>query len=39
VVTPDHRFGVQTGDLLLVTADGAVPLHTSPRGLLRLSSI
>ena len=37
VATPDHRFGVQTGDLLVVTADGAAPLHTSPRGLLRLA--
>jgi Xaa-Pro dipeptidase len=36
VVTPDHRYGVQTGALVVVTDDGAVPMHTVPRGLLRL---
>jgi Xaa-Pro aminopeptidase len=34
VVTPDERAGVQTGELLLVTADGAQRLHSYPRGLL-----
>jgi len=35
VATPDGRLGVQTGELLLVTADGAERLHTFPRGLVR----
>ena len=35
VGTPDGRLGVQTGELLLVTADGAERLHTFPRGLVR----
>lgn len=33
VVTPDGSLGVQTGELLLVTAGGAVRLHDYPRGL------
>lgn len=33
VVTPDERAGVQTGELLLVTEDGAERLHTAERGL------
>jgi Xaa-Pro aminopeptidase len=33
VVTPDETAGVQTGELLLVTADGAERLHAVPRGL------
>ncbi|MGH8963674.1 MAG: M24 family metallopeptidase [Jatrophihabitantaceae bacterium] len=33
----DHRFGVQTGELLLVTEDGAQRLHAFPRGLQRAS--
>jgi Xaa-Pro aminopeptidase len=37
VGTPDGRLGVQTGELLLVTADGAERLHTFPRGLVRAS--
>jgi Xaa-Pro dipeptidase len=37
VVTPDERAGVQTGELLLVTSDGAEPLHDYPRGLLRVA--
>ena len=33
VVTPDETAGVQTGELLLVTADGAERLHAVERGL------
>jgi Xaa-Pro aminopeptidase len=35
VITRDERAGVQTGELMLVTDDGAKPLHRYPRGLLR----
>ena len=35
VVTSDERAGVQTGELLLVTDDGARRLHSYERGLLR----
>ena len=35
VVTADETAGVQTGELLLVTEDGAEALHHVPRGLLR----
>jgi Xaa-Pro aminopeptidase len=38
VVTPDERAGVQTGELLLVTEDGAERLHSYERGLLRAPS-
>jgi Xaa-Pro aminopeptidase len=34
VVTPDETAGVQTGELLLVTADGAESMHDFERGLL-----
>jgi hypothetical protein len=34
VVTPDESAGVQTGELLLVTGDGAQRLHSYERGLL-----
>jgi Xaa-Pro aminopeptidase len=34
VVTPDETAGVQTGELLLVTADGAERLHAVDRGFL-----
>jgi Xaa-Pro dipeptidase len=37
VVTPDESAGVQTGELLLVTDDGAESLHDYPRGLLRVA--
>jgi Xaa-Pro aminopeptidase len=33
VVTRDERAGVQTGELLLVTGDGAERLHAFERGL------
>jgi Xaa-Pro aminopeptidase len=36
VVTPDETAGVQTGELIAVTADGAERLHDYERGLLRL---
>ena len=34
VVTIDESAGVQTGELLLVTEDGAESLHSFERGLL-----
>ncbi len=33
VITPDERSGVQTGELVVVTDDGAQSLHSIPRGL------
>ena len=36
VVTPDERAGVQTGELVAVTADGFERLHGVERGLLRV---
>jgi Xaa-Pro dipeptidase len=36
VVTPDERAGVQTGELVAVTSDGAERLHDYERGLLRI---
>jgi Xaa-Pro aminopeptidase len=33
VSRPDFRLGVQTGDLMLVTDDGAERLHSFPRGM------
>jgi Xaa-Pro aminopeptidase len=36
VVTPDGRAGVQTGELLHVTADGFERLHRAPRGFVRV---
>jgi Xaa-Pro aminopeptidase len=38
VVTPDLRLGVQTGELIVITDDGARSLHAAPRGLLRASA-
>lgn len=37
VVTPDERAGVQTGELVLVTDDGAERLHHVERGLGRIA--
>ncbi len=34
IVTPDERLGVQVGDLCVVTADGARPLHSYRRELV-----
>jgi Xaa-Pro aminopeptidase len=36
VVTPDESAGVQTGELVAVTADGGERLHDYKRGLLRI---
>jgi Xaa-Pro dipeptidase len=36
VVTPDESAGVQTGELIAVTRDGAERLHEYERGLLRI---
>jgi Xaa-Pro dipeptidase len=36
VVTPDETAGVQTGELVTVTANGAERLHDYERGLLRI---
>ena len=36
VVTPDGRAGVQSGELVHVTATGVERLHTAPRGLHRV---
>jgi Xaa-Pro dipeptidase len=36
VVTPDESAGVQTGELVAVTSDGAERLHDYERGLLRI---
>ena len=38
VVTPDLQLGVQTGGLVVITDDGARPLHHAPRGLLRATA-
>ena len=32
VVTPDHRAGVQCGELVLVTEGGVRHLHNAPAG-------
>jgi Xaa-Pro aminopeptidase len=34
VVTPDHRMGVQVGNMLRVTASGVESFHSEPRGIL-----
>jgi Xaa-Pro aminopeptidase len=36
VVTPDGKAGVQTGELVLITATGIEPLHAMPRGFMRV---
>jgi Xaa-Pro dipeptidase len=36
VVTPDERAGVQTDELVAVTADGFERLHCAERGLMRI---
>jgi hypothetical protein len=35
VVTPDHKAGVQVGELVRVTGDGFERLHTTARGFFR----
>jgi Xaa-Pro aminopeptidase len=37
VITNDERAGVQTGHLVVVTADGHRSLHDVPRGLIRIA--
>jgi Xaa-Pro aminopeptidase len=37
VITTDERAGVQTGHLVVVTADGHRSLHDVPRGLIRVA--
>ena len=37
VITTDERAGVQTGQLVVVTADGYRSLHDVPRGLVRVA--
>ena len=32
VVTRDHKAGVQTGEMVLVTRDGIERMHAVPRG-------
>ncbi len=36
VVTPDGKAGVQTGELVLITATGMESLHAVPRGFMRV---
>jgi Xaa-Pro dipeptidase len=36
VVTRDHKAGVQTGELVVITNDGIESLHAFPRGFLRV---
>jgi Xaa-Pro aminopeptidase len=36
VVTPDHKAGVQVGELIRVTKTGFERLHTAPRGFFRV---
>ncbi len=36
VVTPDGKAGVQTGEMVLITATGIEPLHAFPRGFVRI---
>jgi Xaa-Pro aminopeptidase len=36
VITLDRRAGVQTGELVVITANGAQSLHQSPRGFLQV---
>jgi len=36
VVTADGKAGVQTGELVLITATGIEPLHAMPRGFVRV---
>jgi hypothetical protein len=36
VVTPDGKAGVQTGEMVLITATGIEPFHHVPRGFVRV---
>jgi Xaa-Pro aminopeptidase len=37
VVTQDHKVGVQTGEMVLVTGTGIERMHAVPRGFVQLS--
>jgi Xaa-Pro aminopeptidase len=37
VVTPDHKAGVQTGEMVLITPTGIERMHQVPRGFVSLS--
>ena len=39
VITNDQRAGVQTGECVVITGDGAESLHDSPRGLRRVGRL
>ena len=36
VVTPDGKAGVQTGEMVLITATGIETFHAVPRGFVRV---
>ena len=36
VITPDNKAGVQTGEMMRITAIGAEPVHNYPRGMKRV---
>jgi Xaa-Pro aminopeptidase len=36
VITKDQKAGIQTGELVVITGNGAESLHTIPRGLLQV---
>jgi Xaa-Pro dipeptidase len=36
VITPDNKAGVQTGEMMRITATGAERVHAYPRGLERV---
>jgi Xaa-Pro dipeptidase len=36
VLTQDHRAGVQTGEMVLITKDGIERMHAMPRGFVVL---
>ena len=36
VVTPDGMAGVQTGEMVLITATGIETIHAVPRGFVRV---
>jgi len=38
VVTKDHKAGVQTGEMVLITRDGIERMHTVPRGFFTLQT-
>ena len=36
VITPDNKAGVQTGEMMRITATGTEPVHNYPRGMERV---